>query len=326
MNNNNTCSPIADKVPNQSKITTLPPSENRTLLAVQSGHSCSLPKDLKIVRFCVYDNKMLAVCHTKQIPTKPKTFSFYIFNLSSGVLELVYPIIDPVFDRDIQFVDMCLSKIEDWQCMAFGYTDSLPSLAEYYLIHFLKLEGEQKCYTLALERPCSGPMCSFDNTLLSYSPECHDILVFDTSKWPVKENQECFDIGLDFDIVVTDLITCSGKGPNKRLVIVEYLAEKGHGILCLDLKGDKLWEISPSHDPHHMHYPRGDNKGHIFLIDHSSQTILVRKDELIAEVLLKLPGRIVDYHWSNTMNTLVVLHYNKKRDSLLVSCYDTVEQ
>ena len=109
-------------------------------------------------------------------------------------------------------------------------------------------------------------------------------------------------------------------------MIVEYLAEKGHGILCLDLKGDKLWEISPSHDPHHMHYPCGDNKGHIFLIDHSSQTILVRKDELIAEVLLKLPGRIVDYHWSNTMNTLVVLHYNKKRDSLLVSCYDTVEQ
>ena len=173
--------------------------------------------------------------------------------------------------------------------MAFGYTDSLPSLAEYYLIHFLKLEGEQKCYTLALKRPCSGPMCSFDNMLLSYSPECHDILMLDTSKWPVKENQECFDIVLDFDIVVTDLITCSGKEPNKRLVIVEYLAEKGHGILCLDLKGDKLWEISPSHDPHHMHYPRGDNKGHIFLIDHSSQTILVRKDELIAEVLLKLP-------------------------------------
>ena len=61
-------------------------------------------------------------------------------------------------------------------------------------------------------------------------------------------------------------------------------------------------------------------------MDHSCQAILVRKDELTTELLLKIPGRIVEYHWLNTMKKLVVLHYDKKRESLLVSCYEIVEQ
>ena len=66
--------------------------------------------------------------------------------------------------------------------------------------------------------------------------------------------------------MVTNLITCSGKEPSERLVIVEYLAVKGHGILCLDLKGNKLWEISPSTNPYPIHYPRGDNNVIVYLL------------------------------------------------------------
>ena len=322
LNIGKTCSSLVDKVFNQSKKTTVCPSENRKLSATKDGKSCSLPNDLKIVHFCVDYNKMFAVCQTQKTAGNPKKMSLYVLDLTSGKLQLVRSL----FDKDIQFVDMCMSKIEHWKCIAFAYTERSPALAEYWFIRFIKLGGENKGYRLALERSSLGPICSFNNTLLSYDPEGRDILVFDTRKWPIETNDRCFDIGLDFDIVVTNLITCSGKEPSERLVIVEYLAVKGHGILCLDLKGNKLWEISPSSNPYPMHYPRGDNKGHIFLIDHSSQAILVRKDELTSEVLLKLPAGIDNYSWSNTMNKLVVLHYNKKRDSLLVSCYDIVEQ
>ena len=112
--------------------------------------------------------------------------------------------------------------------------------------------------------------------------------MFNTRKLPIEANDQCFDIGLDFDIVLIDLITCSGIEPSERLVMVEYVAVKGHGKLCLNLKGNKLWEIYPSSDPYPLHYPHGGNKGHIFLIDYNSQAILVRKGELTPEVLLKL--------------------------------------
>ena len=330
---------------NQSKKTTLHPSENKKLSAIQNGHSSLLPKDLKILHFCVYNNKMLAVSHTEKTPGKRETFCFHVFDLTSGILQLNSPIFDPIFNRDVEFLDMCILNVEDWEGMAFAYTDNEPSLAEYYLIHFLRLEGEFKCYTLAFERSSWGPICSFDNTFLTYHSEWHQILMFDTSKWPPKEKKPSIDIELEFEIVVNDLITCSGKEPNKRVVMVEYLNDKGHGILCLDLKGDKLWEIPPPSggvlhfdleeeklweehpsDACPMHHPRGDNKGHIFVIDHSCQTILVKNDESNPEVLLKLSGIIVNYHWSNIMNKLVVVHYNKKRDLLLVSCYDIVEK
>ena len=279
LNNGKTSSPFVDKVSNQSKKRTVCPSEKRKLSVVKNGKH-SLPKDLKSIHFCVDYKKIFAVCHTKKTAGNPKTISLYVFDLTSGKLQLVRSL----FDNDIQFVDMCMSKIEHWKCIAFAYTENLPSLAEYWFILFIKL-GEDKCYKLALERSSLG---SFDNTLLSYDPEDCYILVFNTRKWPIEANDQCFDIGLDFDIVVTDLITCSGIEPSERLVMVEYLAVKGHGILCLDLKENKLWEISPSSDPYPMHYPRGDNKGHIFLIDYSSQAILVRKGELTPEVLLKL--------------------------------------
>ena len=317
-----TCSPLIDKISNQLQETTVCSSGKSNLSAAKNGKSCSLLKDLKIIHFCVDYNKMFAVCETKKTAGNPKTICLYVLDLTSGKLQLVRSL----FDNDIQFVDMCMSKIEHWKCIAFAYTEHLPSLAEYWFIRFIKLGGENRRYRLALERSSLGPICSFNNTLLSYDPEGRDILVFDTRKWPIEANDRCFDIGLDFDVVVTDLMTCSGKEPSERLVMVEYLAVKGHGILCLDLKGNKLWEISPSSDPYPMHYPRGDNTGHIFLIDYSSQAILVRKGELTPEVLLKLPAGIDNYRWSNTMNKLVVLHYNEKRDSLLVSCYDIVEQ
>lgn len=321
LNNGKTCSPLVHRVSNQSQKTTICHFENRKLSAVQSGKSCSLPKDLKIIHFCVDYNKMFAVCHTKKIPGSPKNISLYVLDLPSGTLQLVRS-----FNDDIQFVDMCMTKLEHWKCIAFGYTENVPALADFWFIRFIKLGGGDKCRRLLLERSCLGPMCSFHNTLLIYDPESHDILVFDTSKWPITENDRCIDIGLDFDLLVTNLTTCSGKEPSERLIMIEYLAEKGHGILCFNLKGNKLWEISPSSDPYPMHYPRGDNTGHIFLIDHSSQAILVRNSELTPEVLLKLPAGIDNYSWSNTMNKLVVLHYNKRRDSLLVSCYDIVEQ
>ena len=321
----NTGKPVSqcvDKVSNELEKMTVHPCENEKLSAVKSGHNCSISKDLKILHFCVDDNKMFAICHTKKTLENSKTISLHVFDLAWGTLALVHPL----YEHDIQFVDMCMSKLENCQCIAFAYTETLPSVADRWYICFMQLAGEYRCRAITLERSSLGPICSFDNTLLSYHPECHDILVFDTSKWPIKENDQAFDIGLDFDILVTDLTTCSGKEPNKRLIMLEYLAEKGNGILCLDLKGNKLWEIAPSSDPYPMYYPRGDDKGHIFLMDHSCQAILVRKDELTTELLLKIPGGIVDYHWSNTMKKLVVLHYDKKRESLLVSCYEIVEQ
>ena len=91
---------------------------------------------------------MFAVCHTKKTAGNPKTISLYVFDLTSGKLQLVRSL----FDNDIQFVDMCMSKIEHWKCIAFAYIENLPSLAEYWFILFIKLGGEDKCYKLALER------------------------------------------------------------------------------------------------------------------------------------------------------------------------------
>ena len=121
------------------------------------------------------------------------------------------------------------------------------------------------------------------------------------------------------------LTTCLVKDPKKRVVILDYKSAEDRGILCLDLDGDKLWEMCPSHDPCVMQYPCGDDKGNVFLVDDTLKTIFVRKDQLSMELLLKIPVGIKKYRWSDTMNKLVVLHLNETRDSIIASCYDIVE-
>ena len=44
------------------------------------------------------------------------------------------------------------------------------------------------------------------------------------------------------------------------------------------------------------------------------------------ELLLEIPAGIERHVWSDSMNKLVVLHYNEKGDFMFVSCYDIVEQ
>ena len=313
-------SPPADQMSKQSHKSTVHSSEYRKVLAIQNGASCMLPKHLKIMSICAYYNKLFTVCNTKKIPPnvkkEVKDICLHIFDLTSGFMEKIIPLWDLA---DVNFIDMCMTKIECWECLALGYVPTTHSV--HWFIRFMNFEGGPY-YTFALEKSSVGSFCSFDNKLLQYHPEYQTILVYDTSKWPIERNERYFDTGLDESIMVLNLITCLGKEPNQRLVILDYWHGKGRGTLCLDINGNKLWEIK---EPYVMRYPCGDNRGHVFLLDHTCQTIFVRKDKLSTEVLLKIPAGIEEYVWSDTMNKMVVLHYNKE-DSLAVSCYDIIEQ
>ena len=311
--------PPGDQVSEQSHKSTVHTSEYRTLSAIKNGDSRVLPKPLKIMSICAYYNKLFAVCNTKKVPgnvlKEVKEICLHIFDLTSGFLEKIIPLWDLA---DVNFVDMCMTKIAHWECLALGYVPT--GRSEHWFVRFMNFEGGPY-FTFALEISSVGSFCSFEHKLLCYHSECQNIVVYDTSKWPVESNERYFDIGLDKSITVLNLVTCLGKEPNQRLIILDYSHEKGRGIRCLDLYGDKLWEINDV-----MRYPCGDNKGHVFLLDHTFQTVFVRNDKLSTDVLLKIPAGIEKYVWSDTMNKMVVLHYNEQRDSLAVSCYDIVEK
>ena len=320
LNTRSMSSAPADQVSKPAHKSTVHSSEYGKVSAIQNGNSRILPKHLNIMSICAYYNKLFTVCNTKNIPgnlTKEvKEICLHVFDLTSGFLEKIIPLWDL---DDVTFVDMCMAKIEHWECLALGYAPTARSV--HWFIRFMNFEGGPY-YTFALEISSVGSFCAFDNKLLRYHPEFQTILVYDTSKWPIESNEQYFDTGLDESIMVLNLITCLGKKPNQRLVILDYLHENRRGTLCLDLYGKKLWKIN---EPYVMRYPCGDNRGHVFLLDHTSQTIFVRKDKLSTEVLLKIPAGIKKYVWSDTMNKMVVLHYNEV-DSLAVSCYDIIEQ
>ena len=319
LNNCKMSSPPPNNMSNQLQNTTFLSSENRKLSAIQSGNSCLVPKDLKILNFCADHNKIFAVCYTKKIPGhSKKKFALHIFDLTSGLLEKIMPL----WDDNLNLIDMCMTKIEHWQCLALSYVANECTLPEHWYICFINFAGGPY-YTLAFDIATMGPMCAFDNKLLCYHSECQSIVVFDTTKWPIESNERYFDIGLDEPINVLGLMTCLGKEPNQRLVFVDYLHEKGRGTLCFDVSGLKLWRIN---DEFAMQYPCGDNRGNIFLLDYTFQMIFMRKDESSVELLLKIPAGIDKYVWSDTMSKMVVLHYNEERDFMLVSCYDIVEE
>ena len=90
--------------------------------------------------------------------------------------------------------------------------------------------------------------------------------MLNTSKWPIERNEALFETGLEHDIGVVNMITCTGKTSHQRLVIIDYIRRYTTevGVACFDIDGTKLWKVSQS-DINTTFYQCADNKGHVFI-------------------------------------------------------------
>ena len=297
---------------------------NSTLAAIQIGKSWKFPANLTLVHFCVDFEKVFAMCHKNYTPKEQKCISLYQFDATSGKLEKIMPL----FYHNTVVVDMCITKIKHSQCITIGYTivTENDSNVKYWYIKFVNIVGRE-IYTIGLEKCSLGPICSFENKLLLYHSQNTCILVFDTSIWPIECNETYFETGLGIDKDVLHIITCAGKAPDQRLVIIDYISVDGIGLQCFDMNGTKLWNISQS-DISTAYYPCADNKGHIFVCDFWSGKVFVVQDNLRLRILFDLSEEVDLYSWSSTANKMFIVHCTNKIGSQAVrsmSCYDIIE-
>ena len=170
-----------------------------------------------------------------------------------------------------------------------------------------------------------GTVCVFEDKLYMANKTEDCVMEFYTT------NPELVPTGLTLstDIRVVEFVQSMcvtrlwNKEGNPKIIVIQYRDYKNEsGIICMDFKGEHLWTIIDLPLDGIPLQPSDlctDHKGNIFAGDPNNDRVILIKEDLTIETLIKTPEQVRCMDWCEESQQLYVCTFNKKKTVMMVA-------
>ena len=176
-----------------------------------------------------------------------------------------------------------------------------------------------------------GTVCVFEGKLYMANKTEECVMEFHTSSTELVPT----GLTLSTDIPKIDFVQSmcvtrlQSKAGKPKIIVLQYRDYKNESaMLCMDFKGEHLWTIIDLQLDGMVLQPSDlctDHRGHIFAGDPNSNRVIMIKEDLTIETLIRTPEQVRCMDWCDEAQQLYVCTFNKQKTHMMFARFQLDE-